>query len=115
MIQYNKNKLTNFAYVNKLLEGKYIISDEVASDEGYEMAYITKINKVDTFTGEEYIGVNFDFFWVSKYPSGSKSININSTYMHLQDFLKDYSFITKDEFMRSFNEVMEEIKKGIEK
>ena len=114
MIQYNKNKLTDLAYVNKLLEGKYIISDEVASDEGYQMAYITKINEVGNFTGE-YIGVNFDFFWVSKYPSGSKSININSTYMRLQDFLKDYSFITKDEFMRSFNEVVEEIQKGADK
>ena len=114
MIQYNKNKLTDLAYVNKLLEGKYIIFDEVASDEGYQMAYITKINEVGNFTGE-YIGVNFDFFWVSKYPSGSKSININGTYMHLQDFLKDYSFITKDEFMRSFNEVVEEIEKGVEK
>ena len=115
MINYDKEKLTDLAYVRELLEGKYIISDEVASDEGYEMAYITKINKVDTFSGEEYIGVKFDFFWMSKYPSGSKSININGTYMHLQDFFKDYSFITKDEFMRSFNEVVEEIKKGTEK
>ena len=114
MIEYDKERITDLAYVKDLLEGKYIISDEVASDEGYEMAYITKINKVDTFTGE-YIDVDFDFFWVSKYPSGRKSININGTYMRLQDFLKDYSFITKDEFMRSFNEVVEEIQKGADK
>ena len=115
MIEYDKERLTDLAYVRELLEGKYIISDVVTSDEGYDMAYITKINKVDTFTREEYFGANFDFFWMSKYPSGGKSININSTYKHLKDFLKDYSFITKDEFMRSFNEVVEEIEKGVEK
>ena len=113
MIEYDKEKITDLAYVKDLLEGKYIIYDEVASDEGYEMAYITKINEVGNFTGE-YIGVNFDFFWLSKYPSGDKSIKINGTIMRLQDFLKDYSFITKDEFMRSFNEVVEEIEKGVE-
>ena len=118
MIKYDKERITDLAYVRELLEGKYIKAEN-------KNIYIFFIKKVKDFytdftNGNTRIILDCfcmeNKFYYTGYKSYYKKISIKKDdVLILKSILKKYSFTTKEEFMNSCNKVMEKIQKGVEK
>jgi hypothetical protein len=109
MIEYDKEKITDLAYVRELLEGKYLKIDD---KEGICLMFIKNI--IALFKDSDGGCCQLNKYSVSLKKDYGTIDYEKEAYFYIKGICGVSSFITKEEFMNIVNKVMEEIKKGAE-
>ena len=118
MIEYDKERITDLAYVRELLEGKYIKADN--NKNRTSIFFITKINNlmIDEEDNEQISCINMDFSYVLVDQLQNITMIEESHYSFFRldtKFFEENSFTTKEEFINNVNIIIKNIQKGIEK
>lgn len=111
MIEYDKNRLSDFEYVKELLEDKYI---KLENNKRFSIKYIKKIT--DLWCKYDYYVIAIDGCTIYKnnsFISIKRDQYIEEISLN-HKFFKNFYFTTKEDFITSSDILLEEIKKGIE-
>lgn len=115
MINYDKERLTDLAYVRELLEGKYIKADN--NKNRTSIYFITKINNLIIDKEQiSCIDMDFSYVLVDQLQNITMIEESNCSFFRLDTkFFEENSFTTKEEFINNVNIIIKNIQKGIEK
>jgi hypothetical protein len=114
MIQYDKNRIKDLAYVRELLEGKYIKADN--NKNRTSIYFISKIQSL-IIDKEQISCIDMDFSYVLVDQLQNITMIEESHYSFFRlafKFFEENSFTTKEEFINNVNIIIKNIQKGVE-
>ena len=115
MIEYDKERITDLAYVRELLEGKYIKADN--NKNRTSIFFITKIDNLIIDKEQiSCIDMDFSYVLVDQLQNLTMIEESHCSFFRLDTkFFKEKHLKTKKKFKNNVNIIIKNIQKGVEK